>query len=287
MRCLDVAVLSAQEAGNLMLECFARNDALSLLEEKSNPVDLVTKYDREVEELVLGRLRAAFPDFAVVAEESANDAEFTDAPTWVVDPIDGTTNFAHRQHECCVLIGLTIGRRPVLGVCFIPKLDEMYTAVRGRGAYMNGRRIHASPCTLLNKALVNTHFPSYDRAPQVSERLFQLLKDFLTHPVSGIRSGGSAGVDMIRVANGTLDAYFEIGIYIWDICAGVVIVEEAGGVCIDTLGGGLDLMKRRVLATSTPQLAEQITGYMRKHQFSSLNALDYKPPEADESGTTE
>lgn len=169
-RCLDEAVAAAQEAGNLMLECFARNDAQSFVEEKANPTDLVTKYDRQVEDLVLGRLRSAFPDFKVVAEETASDEPLTDAPTWVVDPIDGTTNFIHRQAECCVLIGLTIHRKAILGVCFIPKLDEMFTAVRGQGAYCNGRRIRVSSCQDLKQAMVNTHFMSYSRGGKVVDR---------------------------------------------------------------------------------------------------------------------
>eukprot|EP00929_Paragymnodinium_shiwhaense_P057234 TRINITY_DN28643_c0_g1_i1.p2 TRINITY_DN28643_c0_g1~~TRINITY_DN28643_c0_g1_i1.p2 ORF type:complete len:181 (-),score=38.30 TRINITY_DN28643_c0_g1_i1:40-528(-) len=144
-RCRDEAVAAAQEAGALMLECFGKNDVC--IEEKANPVDLVTQYDRQVEDLVLKRLRAAFPSFAVVAEETANQETLTDAPTWIVDPIDGTTNFIHRQHECCVLIGLAVQKKSVMGVCFIPKLDEMYTAIKGHGAYCNGRRIQAS-CVL-------------------------------------------------------------------------------------------------------------------------------------------
>ncbi|CAK9061971.1 Inositol monophosphatase 2 (IMP 2) (IMPase 2) (LeIMP2) (Inositol-1(or 4)-monophosphatase 2) [Durusdinium trenchii] len=143
-RYLDEAVSAAHEAGNLMLECFARNDAHTSVEEKASNADLVTKYDRQVEELVLTRLRACAPDFGVVAEETASKEELTDAPTWVVDPIDGTTNFIHRQAECCVLIGLAVRKRAVLGVCFIPKMDELYTAIKGHGAFCNGRRIASS-----------------------------------------------------------------------------------------------------------------------------------------------
>jgi len=246
------------------------------VEEKSNPVDLVTKYDRQVEELVMSRLQAAFPDFAVMGEETANTEPLTDAPTWVVDPIDGTTNFIHKQPECCVLIGLAVEKKSILGVCFIPKLDEMYTAIKGKGAYCNGRRIHASKCTDLKQALVNTHFTSYSRGAKVVERLFSLCQDLMAHPVRGMRAGGSAGVDMMHVARGRLDAYFEIGIYPWDICAGVIIVEEAGGMCLDTLGGPLDLTARRCLAVATPELAEQLVGYLNKNRFASLDAADFE-----------
>lgn len=278
-RCLDEAVTAAQEAGNLMLECFAKNDALTSMEEKASSVDLVTKYDRQIEDMVLARLRAAFPEFGVVAEETASKETLTDAPTWVVDPIDGTTNFIHRQAECCVLIGLAIDRRAILGVCFIPKLDEMYTAMRGGGAYCNGRRIHASGCEDLRRAMVNLHMPSYTRGPRVVDRILAISRDLLAHPIQAMRSGGSAGVDMIHVARGRLDAYLEVGVYAWDVCAGAIIVEEAGGVCVDTLGGPFDLTSRRVMVASTQALADQLAEYLRKHRYASVDAEDYELPE--------
>ncbi|CAE7449745.1 IMPA1 [Symbiodinium pilosum] len=274
-RYLDEAVAAAQEAGNLMLECFARNDAQASVEEKSSPADLVTKYDRQVEELVLKRLRTAAPDFRVLAEETANKEELTDAPTWIVDPIDGTTNFIHRQAECCVLIGLAVKKKAVLGVCFIPKLDELYTAVQGRGAYCNGRRVVSSGCKDLTTALVNLHLPSYSRGPKVVDRILGISRDLLAHPIRAMRCGGSAGVDMVHVARGRLDAYFEVGIYPWDVCAGQVIVEEAGGVCCDTLGGDFDLASRRVLVAASPELASQLAVHLRNHSYSSVEAEDY------------
>mmetsp|Transcript_41565 Transcript_41565/g.96779 ORF Transcript_41565/g.96779 Transcript_41565/m.96779 type:complete len:297 (-) Transcript_41565:58-948(-) len=272
---LDEAVAAAQDAGQLMLECFARNDAQASVEEKSTPVDLVTKYDRQVEELVLGRLRKAAPEFRVLAEETANQEELTDAPTWIVDPIDGTTNFIHRQAECCVLIGLAVQKRAVLGVCFIPKLDELYTALQGRGAYCNGRRITSSGCKDLSRALVNLHLPSYSRGPKVVDRILGISRDLLAHPIRAMRCGGSAGVDMMHVARGRLDAYFEVGIYPWDVCAGQVIVEEAGGVCCDTSGGDFDLSSRRVLTAASPELAADLAKHLRKHRYSSVDADDY------------
>lgn len=280
-KCLDEAVAAAQEAGNLMLECFARNDAQGCIEEKANPADLVTKYDKQVEDLILNRLRGSFPDFRVVAEETASMEPLTDAPTWVVDPIDGTTNFIHRQAECCVLIGLAIGRKSVLGVCFIPKLDELYTAVKGQGAYCNGRRIHASSCVELKQAMVNTHFTSYSRGPKVVNRLLATFRDLMSHPVRALRAGGSAGVDMMHVARGRLDAYFEVGIYPWDVCAGAVIVEEAGGVCLDTTGDAFDLSSRRILVASSPALGAQLATYLRKRRFASLDAAEFEEDAVD------
>ncbi|CAE8597569.1 unnamed protein product [Polarella glacialis] len=261
-----------------MLECFARNDAQSIVEEKGSAVDLVTKYDRQVEDLVLSRLRQCAPDFRIVAEETASQEALTDAPTWVVDPIDGTTNFIHRQAECCVLIGLSVGKQAVLGVCFIPKLDEMYTAIRGSGAYCNGRRISASGCSDLGKAMVNLHMPSYSREGKVLDRILGLSRDLLSHPIRAMRCGGSAGVDMIHGARGRLDAYFEVGVQSWDVCAGAVIAQEAGAVCRDTLGGEFDLSSRRVLVAATPALADQLAVYCRRHRYASLDAEDQVTP---------
>lgn len=276
LRCLlDEAVGAAQQAGNLMLECFGRSDAPGV-EEKTSVADLVTKYDRQVEDLVLARLRACAPEFRVVAEETANTEELTDAPTWVVDPIDGTTNFIHRQSECCVLIGLAVRKRPVLGVCFIPKMDELYTAIKGHGAFCNGRRISCSGCEDLTKALVNLHMPSYSRGPKVVERILGVTRDLLAHPVRGVRCGGSAGVDMIHVARGRLDAYFEVGIYPWDVCAGAVIVEEAAGVCLDTMGGDFDLTSRRILVASSPKLAQEVAGILQRQRYDTVDAENYE-----------
>eukprot|EP01065_Artemidia_motanka_P025657 TRINITY_DN30634_c0_g1_i1.p1 TRINITY_DN30634_c0_g1~~TRINITY_DN30634_c0_g1_i1.p1 ORF type:complete len:321 (+),score=109.35 TRINITY_DN30634_c0_g1_i1:65-964(+) len=279
-RALDEALAAAQEAGDLMLECFAKSDHSSdvagSIEAKSNPVDLVTKYDRQVEDLVLGRLRKAFPDFRVLAEETASDAPLTDEPTWIVDPIDGTTNFIHRQPECCVLIGLAVNRQPVLGVMYIPKMDELYSAVKGGGAYCNGRRIHVSQCKDLKRAMINTHFPSYTRGPKVVERLLTVFRDLCAHPVRAVRAGGSAGVEMAHVARGRLDAYFEIGIHPWDVCAGRIIVEEAGGVVVDTLGGPHDLGGRRILAASSREVADQLAELLRRRRFSSIDAAEFE-----------
>eukprot|EP00434_Breviolum_minutum_P022129 symbB.v1.2.019535.t4/scaffold1599.1/size109767/5 len=274
-RYLDEAVNAAQQAGNLMLECFGRNDAHAFVEEKTSAADLVTKYDRQVEDLVLARLRKCAPEFRVVAEETASKEELTDAPTWVVDPIDGTTNFIHRQAECCVLIGLAVQKRCVLGVCFIPKMDELYTAIKGHGAFCNGRRISSSGCEDLTKALVNLHLPSYSRGPKVVDRILGITRDLLAHPVRGIRCGGSAGVDMMHVARGRLDAYFEVGIYPWDVCAGSIIVEEAGGVCVDTLGGDFDLSSRRVLVASSKALGKELAIYLQQRRYDTVDAENY------------
>merc|ERR1712187_796396 len=112
------------------------------------------------------------------------------------------------------------------------------------------------------------------------ERNLNVTRDLLAHPIRGMRSGGSAGVDMIHVARGRLDAYFEVGIYPWDVCAGAIIVAEAGGVCVDTLGGSFDLSARRILVAATPELAEQIAEYLRKRSFASLDAADFVQQDA-------
>lgn len=281
-RALNVAVSAAEVAGNMMLECFGRNETGLGIETKTSGVDLVTYYDPLIEDEICKRLRKAFPDFGIVAEERRSGEVFTDKPTWIVDPIDGTTNFAHKQPECCVLIGLAIGKQTVLGVCYIPKMGELYTAVRGKGAYCNGFRINASGCKELRKAVISNHFPQFSRGTKNIERNLNVTRDLLRHPIQGMRSGGSAGVDMIHVARGRLDAYYEVGTYAWDVSAGAIIVQEAGGVCLDTLGGAFDLESRRMLVAATPELAAELVHYLRKHRYASLDAEDYVvPPELD------
>ena len=259
--CLDEAVACAKLAGALVSECVTRmkfdkstlNDAA---EEKGKITDLVTEYDKQCEDLILTRLQKSFPDFDVLGEESFTGQALTDKPTWVVDPIDGTMSFIHSLFDCCVCVGLSVNRKAVLGVIYAPLLDELYTAVEGRGAFCNGDRIKTSPTVKLTKALVCSHFPSYTRSEAFVENLLDIWRGLMKHPVQGMRAYGSCGLDLCSIARGRLDCYFEVGIWAWDVCAGSIIVREAGGVMLDITGGPFNLENRRLLACSTPELAE-------------------------------
>eukprot|EP01060_Flectonema_neradi_P031502 TRINITY_DN4798_c2_g1_i1.p1 TRINITY_DN4798_c2_g1~~TRINITY_DN4798_c2_g1_i1.p1 ORF type:complete len:299 (+),score=56.89 TRINITY_DN4798_c2_g1_i1:41-898(+) len=263
-RCQDVATDCAMEGGNLIRDCMEKAD-LSATEEKSCATDLVTEYDKKIEVMIMTRLRKEFPSFSTLGEESDDKKPLGNEPTWVVDPIDGTLSFMHKSFDCCILIGLSVNRRSVLGVCYNPVLNELYTAIEGQGAFCNGRRIKTSGQKSLKNSLVCSHFPSFTRSSEFVDNLFSIWRSLMQVPVQGMRAFGSCGVDICSVASGRLDCYFEVGICAWDVCAPAVIIKEAGGVILDVTGGPFNLENRRMLSCSTPELAEEVLQILKKH----------------------
>jgi len=193
-------------------------------------IDLVTKTDKEVEVMLMNEIHQRFPDHLFIAEETVSDGHgsevLTDAPTWLIDPIDGTTNFVHKFPFCCVSIGLAIKQQVVVGIVYNPVLEDMFTAILGQGAKRNGKPIVVSETDNLKHCLIATGFP-YDRSQ--SQRVANRLKVVLEH-VRDVRRAGSAALDMCFVAAGILEAYYEEGIHAWDVAAGGLILEEAGGI---------------------------------------------------------
>jgi len=186
--------------------------------------DLVTEADRTSEKLVVEQLTAAFPDHDIVAEEGGGrltGAEYR----WYVDPLDGTTNFAHGFPVYNVTLGLERNGEMVAGVVFDPTRGEMFAAERGSGAFLNGKRIQVSPCKSVEDSLVATGFPSRRRHLSVNIHFYYQLA-MLSH---GVRRAGSAAIDLAYVACGRLDAFWEFGLKPWDQAAGILLVEEAGG----------------------------------------------------------
>ncbi|XP_006453950.1 hypothetical protein AGABI2DRAFT_196541 [Agaricus bisporus var. bisporus H97] len=241
----------AREAGDLILEGSREiQGAGSSVEEKLNAVDLVTKWDVAVEELVKNRIKEKYPTFKFVGEESYSKGvrdPLTDDPTYCVDPIDGTTNFVHGFPFACISLGLIYKRRPVLGVIFNPFLDHLYSGVQGQGSYLT-RGIDSEPAKLpllsprplqsLQKALIGVEWGSDRRKGTVDAKAAsysRLAGDGAEGVIGGknahsMRSVGSAALNCALVAQGGLDLYWEIGCWPWDVCAGVVIVQEAGGL---------------------------------------------------------
>ncbi|KAI0299922.1 inositol monophosphatase [Russula brevipes] len=251
----------ARKAGTLILEgsyAIQRAGAGSV-GEKKNAVDLVTEYDVKVEELVRGEIASAYPHFQFIGEESYSSGTrppLTDAPTFCVDPIDGTTNFVHGFPYACISLGLLDQRTPVLGVIYNPFLDHLYTGVRGAGSYLHTRPSPANnsslgdhntavaqrlplapasarPLPALAGALIAVEWGS-DRAPDPIRRKAGSFARLAGAPPHGVmahalRSVGSAALNFALVAQGALDMYWEIGCWPWDVCAGIVIAQEAGG----------------------------------------------------------
>ncbi len=224
---LEVAVEIAREAGAILCEGFDRPKHVTYKGE----VDLVTESDRRSEELVVARLKKYFPDHGIVAEEGSG-ARASTKYCWHVDPLDGTTNFAHGYPCFAVSIGLAEDAKPIVGVVFNPVANELFTAVRGGGAFLNQKPIHVSPVEELARSLVATGFPTHLRKNSSNMEYYWQFT-LRTH---GVRRDGSASLDLCSVACGRFDAYWEFGLSSWDTAAGVLLVEEAGGTVSDLAG---------------------------------------------------
>ena len=240
----DAAVGFAREAGALLRTGWGRIHA----PERKGRIDLVTDYDRRSEALLLARIAERFPGHAVLAEESGSHAARGSAGVrWVIDPLDGTTNFAHNYPFFAVAVGVEAHGEPVAGAVFDPVREEMFAAARGHGATRNGEPIGVSAIDRLEDALTVTGFP-YD-VREHPERVMPAFQAFLVR-AQGVRRDGSAALNLCYVATGRFDGFWEYALSPWDTVAGVVIVREAGGRVTDYAGGEFRPGKTSILATN-------------------------------------
>jgi myo-inositol-1(or 4)-monophosphatase len=236
---LDISAEIAREAGALLANYFERHIGYEL----KGDYDLVTEADRASERLVIERLRSHFPAHSIVAEEGGGhqgSSEFC----WYVDPLDGTTNFAHGFPMYNVTMALEQAGELIAGVIFDPMRNEMFLSERGSGAYLNYRRIRVSKAERLEDSLVATGFPSRKRHENINVHFYYQLA-MITH---GVRRAGSAALDLAYVASGRLDGFWEFGLNPWDMAAGVLLINESGGRCSDMLGGPVKLRGPHLLA---------------------------------------
>jgi myo-inositol-1(or 4)-monophosphatase len=242
-----VARAAVSEAGALLRGAFSRSKHVQY----KGPVDLVTETDREAEALVTGRLRDAFPNHLIVAEEaSAVSGAHRPAPdvfTWYLDPLDGTVNFAHSVPHFAVSLALGRGDDMLLGIVHDPLRDETFVARRGRGATLNDAPIRVSETADLEHALLATGLP-YDRRERTDFYL-GFTADFIRQ-ARDIRRFGSAALDLCYVACGRYDGFWEWRLHPWDTAAGSLIVREAGGMVTDFRGQGFDLFGEQTLASN-------------------------------------
>ena len=238
---LEEAISAAREAGEVLREGFGWQHSVRYKGE----VDLVTEVDEQAERVIKEILLGAFPSYGMLAEESGRSSGREDA-RWIVDPLDGTTNYAHGLPIFAVSIALERAGEVVLGVVHDPIREETYLAERGGGATLNGEPIKVSDNDELIQALIATGFP-YDRA-EMPEAL-ELFGRFAAI-TRGMRRLGSTALDLCYVAAGRLDGYYERGIWAWDIAAGGLILEEAGGKVTDYRGAGLNLEGRQIVASN-------------------------------------
>ena len=224
---LDVAVEAALEAGEILVSEFARPVQISY----KGDVDLVTQADRRSEEAVVSRLRTHFPKHAIVAEEGGG-LETSSPFRWFIDPLDGTTNFAHGYPCFAVSIGLEEAGELIVGVIYQPITRELFTSAKGEGAYLNRKRIQVSKIDRLATSLLVTGFPSVKRMQNPNIHYYW---DF-TLRSHGVRRDGSAAMDLASVACGRFEGFWEFGLHPWDTAAGTLLVREAGGM-VTTFSG--------------------------------------------------
>lgn len=221
---LNFAIETAREAGQILLEKFGRKINIS----KKGDINLVTEADLASEKHIIEKIRSYYPKHSVLAEESGESLviiENDNASKWIIDPLDGTTNFAHGYPCFCVTIALEHNGEIVIGVTFDPTRNELFAAEKGGGATLNGRQIRTSDAEKLSESLIVTGFP-YDFKQR--EDFARHLTDFLLLS-RGVRRDGSAAIDMAYTACGRFDGFWEEGLNPWDVAAGVLLIEEAGG----------------------------------------------------------
>lgn len=243
---LHVAQEAAREAGALLLEYLGRPLNIT---EKTRRADLVTDADRAAEALILGRLRKEFPRSTITGEESGTHSG-SGTERWYVDPLDGTTNFAHGYPVFCVSIGFERAGEAVCGVVYAPYYDELFTAEKGGGAYLNGKKISVSAISRVADALLCTGFhpADFDRNGSYFRKM--------SYAAQAVRRDGSAALDLANVACGRFDGFWEFDLHSWDVAAGALLIREAGGTVSAIDRSPFRVDGRSILATNASLSAE-------------------------------
>ncbi|KAF0182363.1 MAG: myo-inositol-1(or 4)-monophosphatase [Nitrospirae bacterium] len=244
---LDVAVTAAERAGELILRHLGTLKRSEI--DNKEAADYVTAVDRASEQLIIDTIRSRFPDHRILAEESLHEEE-DDGYRWIIDPLDGTTNYIHAIPVFGVSIALQYRGRIIAGVVYDPRKQECFTALRGGGSYLNGSRIEVPNNALLADALIATGFP-FKQRELIDPYLQAFRRIFLR--VSDLRRAGAASLDLAYVGCGRCDGFFEIGLKPWDVAAGSLIIRESGGVITD-FGGGADYLHTGNIVAGSPTI---------------------------------
>ncbi|MDE2149246.1 MAG: inositol monophosphatase [Gammaproteobacteria bacterium] len=260
---VNIAVSAARAAGNLILRHLDRADQLRVSRKARN--DFVSDVDRGAENEIIAIIHRAYPDHAILAEEGG--ARGRSEVVWIVDPLDGTTNFLHRLPHFAVSIGVQVKGRLDHGVIYAPCTNDLYVASRGGGAQLNNRRIRVSGCTDMDSALIGTGVPI--DAANLDAWLPMLRR--VVAATAGVRRAGAAALDLAYVAAGRLDAHWELHLHPWDIAAGIVLVQEAGGIVSEALGGADPLASGHILA-ATPKLHPILAGMLAAARETTAKA---------------
>lgn len=240
---LTLATQAAQQGGAILKKFWGH---LKEIREKNFPGDLVTEADQESEQVIIQWLSKHFPEHQILAEESGLSHQHSEF-IWAIDPLDGTTNYAHQYPMAAVSIGLIYQQEPILGVIYNPLTEELFQAAKGLGASLNQQPIKVSSISHLKESLLATGF-AYDRRETPDNNYAEFCH--FTHLTQGVRRAGAASLDLAYVACGRLDGYWERGLKPWDIAAGTILVREAGGLVSDYKLGPLQLDSGRILASN-------------------------------------
>lgn len=253
---LNIAVRAARRAGSVINRAALEGGGFEVRAKQRN--DFVTKVDHAAEAAIIETVRKAYPDHAVLAEESGatpGQAEYQ----WIIDPLDGTTNFIHGFPQYCVSIAIRHRGALAHGVIYDPTKNELFTASKGRGAFLNDRRMRVSKCARLGDALVGTGFPF--REVERIELYTRQLKTMM-QTAAGVRRAGAAALDLAYVASGRLDAFWEMGLSAWDMAAGALMILEAGGLVGD-LRGDAGYLDSGEIACATPKVFSALLEALR------------------------
>lgn len=264
---LNIAIRAARKAGNLITSAMDQVDRLDVTEKSSN--DFVTQVDRQAEESIISVLHEAYPNHNILAEETGDTQGKSGGSDyqWIIDPLDGTTNFLHGFPQFAVSIGLKYKGRMEHAVIYDPTRQELFTASRGTGAKLNDRRLRVSNRKGLKGALLGTGFPFKQQ-----QDLDAYLGTFraLFPMTAGIRRPGSAALDLAYVAAGRLDGFWEIGLNPWDMAAGSLLVQEAGGLVGD-FSGGEDYLQTGNVVAGNPRVFKEMLQAIRPHLSARLS----------------
>ena len=259
---LNTAIRAARNAGDIIIRYVDRIDTLKIGSKQQN--DFVTEVDQLAEQEIIYTLKKAYPDHAILAEESGthNDQPDANHPTWIIDPLDGTTNFLHGFPQFAVSIALKQDNELQLGVVYDPMRQELFTGMRGAGARLNDRRLRINPQTKLEGSLIATGFPYYRY--DYLDQYMKILKDVITR-TAGVRRPGSAALDLAYTAAGRFDGFWEFNLKPWDIAAGALLIREAGGIVSD-FNDRNNFLETGDIVCGAPRVHEELLKIIRLHQ---------------------
>ena len=256
---LNIAVKAARRAGSLINR--ATNDLDKLTIERKSQNDFVSEVDHAAERAIIDVLREAYPQHSILAEESGL-ADTGSEYQWIIDPLDGTTNFLHGFPQYCVSIALTVKGVLTHGVIYDPSRNDLFYATKGGGAFLNERRIRVSKTIYLKDGLIGTGFP-YKEFSQF-DRYIAMFKD-ITQKAAGVRRTGSAALDLAYVACGRYDGFWEMGLSPWDMAAGALLIKEAGGLVTDFAGED-NFMTSGTIVAATPKVFPGLLSIVQAHK---------------------